>query len=63
MARVRYVIVENEGYTYTADDLMEDLVKNKIVSYVMDDDGVMILGRYGTNKSVLKKILKKEMED
>lgn len=55
MAKIKHAI-----YLSTNETILLDLIKKNIVSSIKIGEDV-IVGRYGTNKSELRKILKKEL--
>lgn len=62
MAKVVYVVVNNQICKPEVIGI-DILVTKKIISAYRGDDTSIIIARYGTNKSTLKKLLAKELKN
>jgi len=61
IARIIY-LKKNGEFSVTAQKIFIDFSKSKLISIYTDNIGNRIIGRYGTNKSTLKKLLKTAIE-
>jgi hypothetical protein len=58
MARIAHVVVQAEDCgTMSALTLLKELESKKLVNIVYGVGGNAIIGRYGTNKAALRKLL------